>query len=133
MQVLKGKPCVVQAENSDVKLHVRKGVKGILLGNIHTDIARFSHLIPRNDCVLGPVCEYHIHPLNFNGKVMFSKAKFRLEIPHALENVYATEKKLKIRCMESGKTRYISHSSEPFHVKTHHFLSENDFLFDRLC
>lgn len=102
VKILDGKEYVIQAENSDVKLHVPKGVKGLLLGNIHTDISRFSHLIPRNDCLIGPICEFSLHPVKDHPVMNPKGEKFCLQIPHIVKQLDRVRDRIKVRCWKNG-------------------------------
>ena len=78
---MKGEPCVIQAKNSQVKLHFPRGVHGVVLGSIHTIHSKFLHLIPDSVCVVGPMCEYSVHTF-INGPQVASFEKFLLQVPH---------------------------------------------------
>ena len=106
--LVRGEPCVVQAENSQVKLHVPKGVYGAILANVHTNHARFMHHVPNNDCVIAPVCEYHLQEpyreliLDKTVKVKVlppnpEDIKFRIEIPHILKDVDYVRPHIRVR------------------------------------
>lgn len=103
VRILDGKPCVVQAENSDVKLHVPNGIKGILLGKIHTDFSRFLHFLRKDRCVVAPMCEYYIHPLKFTESVKPSDEKFRLQVPHTVEDFHENRNKIRVHCFANGE------------------------------
>ena len=90
VQVVKfvdGEPCIIQAENSQVKLHVPKGVHGAILANVHTNHAQFMHHVPKNDCLVAPICEYHLQQL-YQTKLTHPKdVKYRIEMPHIVKDV----------------------------------------------
>ena len=98
MKLVNGKDCVVQADNSQVKLKVPKGVNGAILSNIHSNHARFMHHIPENDCLLAPICEYHLQEpyreLILGKKIKVEilpqnpeDIKYMIEIPHIVKDV----------------------------------------------
>ena len=82
VEIIHGSAVTIQALHSDVILHVPDGVFGVILGNIHTDHWRFRHLVPGNECIISPICEFHSH-----GSTIQPKPKFRLLIPHILRNI----------------------------------------------
>ena len=87
-----GSAVTIQALHSDVILHVPDGVYGIILGNIHTDHWRFRHLVPENDCIISPICEFHFHGSNTQ-----PKPKFTLLIPHIVVNIERTSQYIKVK------------------------------------
>ena len=108
VRIVKGEPCVIQAKNSQVKLHVPKGVHGTVLGKIHTNHTKFLHLIPDSECVVGPMCEYSIHPF-INGSQIHSTEQFLLQIPHVIQNLTEVGYQLKVQCvnLNAGVTKLV--------------------------
>lgn len=104
--------CVVQAEKSDVKLQVPRGVNGILLANIHTDMKRFSHLISGNDCLIGPICEYFIK-MEGGAALPYGKM-FKLQIPHILTDIEEVKKSIAVNCVKNGKLYLLSYRPPPW-------------------
>ena len=98
VKLVNGEPCVVQPKNSQVNLHVSKGVYGAILANVHTNHAQFMHHIPRNDCLISPVCEFHLQK-PYRELILGTKIKienlqpiaedieYRIETPHIVKNV----------------------------------------------
>ena len=103
-----GEPSIIQAENSQIKLHVPKGVYGAILANIHTNYARFLHHIPDDDCLVSPICEYHLQKpyqeliLGKTIEVKFLKprpdgVKYRIQIPHIVKDVDKVQSLIRVR------------------------------------
>ena len=103
VELIKGRSRRIQAAKSEVILHVPEGVYGALLANIHTNAARFIHHIPKSDCLVAPICEYHLQPYLQeevclgNGKRIKQlsprpvsspqKKKYIIKIPHIVRNI----------------------------------------------
>ena len=82
-KILGGEACTIQAPKSDVKVHVPEGRYGCLFGNIFTNYPDLVHLIPNNECLLGPICAFVFS--SFGGDKTFNK--FWLQIPHKTQNL----------------------------------------------
>ena len=85
VKIVNGEPCSIQGPNSGVILHVPRGVHGAIVASIHTNNARFMHHIPRGDCLVSPVCEYHLQPAL--GKSSVQVGKFKIQIPHIVKDL----------------------------------------------
>ena len=103
VRIVKGEPCVIQAQNSLVKLHVPKGVHGAVFGNIHTIHSKFLHLIPDSECIVGPMCEYSVHPF-IQGPQVPSHEQFQLQIPQILGQKAVQQKKIRVRYSNNANT-----------------------------
>ena len=121
--LVKGEPCVVQAENSQVQLHVPKGVHGAILANIHTNNARFMHHVPDNDCLVSPICEYHLQQpyreqsLHERLKIPIpphlpEDPKYQIDIPHIVKDVDNVRPHIRVQHgnLHSGKPALETHS-----------------------
>ena len=113
VRLVKGVPCKIQAAKSKVILHVPEGVNGAILANIHTNVSRFSKHIPENDCLIAPICEYHLQPyvqeqlslgdrnndsqISSNIEHSSPKMKYKIEIPHIVTDVEKVRPHLKVR------------------------------------
>ena len=108
VKLVKGEPCVVQAQNSQVKLQIPEGVHGAILANIHTNHARFVRHVPENNCLVSPICEYHLQqPYQENSlseKYGFpippplpELTKYRIEIPHIIKDVDKVRPHIRVR------------------------------------
>ena len=60
---------------------------------LHTDHSKFADLVPVQECIVGPVCEYHVQYKPGYGT-------FILQIPHIVENNKEAKEKLKIQIQE---------------------------------
>ena len=120
VEIIHGSALTIQALYSDVILHVPDGVYGIILGNIHTDHGRFRHLVPENDCIISPICEFHFH-----GSTIQPKPKFRLLVPHILRNIEKTARyiQVKFQLKQDGVLQQAKHSNS-------HPLASNDVIYE---
>ena len=91
VELLSGEGKTVQAKGSAAKLTIPQGVQGVLLGKVHTNISRFLRHIPRNECVVGPICEYSIHTL-LKGPPIPQDVQYQIKIPYILKDVYKVHK-----------------------------------------
>ena len=123
--LVQGEPCVVQAQNSQVQLHVPKGVHGAILANIHTNNARFMHHVPHKDCLVAPICEYHLQQpyreqsLSERYKILIppplcEDVKYRIDIPHIVQDVDCVRPRIRVRHgnLHSGKPALQKHSAK---------------------
>ena len=103
VEIIHGSAVTIQALHSDVILHVPDGVYGIILGNIHTDHWRFRHLVPKDDCIIGPICEFF-----FRGTDALKEEKFILNVPHVLSDARQARNKIKVkhRSQSNGTLSY---------------------------
>ena len=85
VRIVNGQQCTIQALNSDVILHVPEGVHGAVLANIHTDPTRFIKNIPKDDCLVSPICEYHLEPSL--GRKPSTGKNYKIQIPHIVADV----------------------------------------------
>ena len=106
VQLLNGKSCSIRAAQSEVILHVPEGVHGVLLANIHTNAVKFFRLIPEHECLLGPICEYHVLPyldevcLGKRKRIRSltrSQEKYKIQIPHSVRDIERVRPHLKLR------------------------------------
>ena len=91
-----GEACLVRAPYSDVILHVPEGIYGILLGKIRTNLSRYSHLFPHNECVMSPICEYSFHQL-LDKPAVSKNAKYRIQIPHVARDIHKPGQQIIVR------------------------------------
>ena len=94
VELVYGKVCTVQAPNSDVKLHVPKGVHGAILLNIHTNHAKFINLVQENDCLVGPICEYHFQPSLYKSEPQVGK--YKIQIPHIVKDIRTLRRHIRV-------------------------------------
>ena len=67
-----------------------------VLGNTHTDAEKFQHHIPSEDCLVAPICEYHLQP--FISRILPSQAKYSIQVPHMVRNISPKRKYIRVRC-----------------------------------
>lgn len=85
----------MQGPNLETLLHIPEGVYAALLGNIGMSPHQLRHHIPRNDCLVTPICEYHLHP--FIGRTTPSDTKFKLRMPHIVRKISQVKDSIRIR------------------------------------
>ena len=95
VRLIRGRGCTIQGPDSDTLLHIPHGVYAALLGNIYTDPSKLMHHIPAKDCLVAPICEYHLQP--FIGKILPKDIKYKIQMPHIIRNVQQTQKYIRIR------------------------------------
>ena len=95
MRLIRGRSCTIQGTHSDTLLHIPDGIFAVLLGNIHTNPNKFRYHIPRNDCLVAAICEYHIQP--FLGKLLPENAKYKICVPHIVRNIQQVSKNIRVR------------------------------------
>ena len=95
VRIISGTSCTVQGTNSETLLHVPEGVFAALLGNIHTHSSKFSQHIPRDDCLVAPICEYHLQP--FLGRTLPLHATYKLQVPHIVRDLLGVRKHIRVR------------------------------------
>ena len=88
VRLIRGRSCTIQRTDSDTLLHIPDGVYAALLGSIHTDPNKFRHHIPQKDCLVAPICEYHLQP--FLGQLLPEDAKYKICVPHIVRICSAT-------------------------------------------
>ena len=95
VEIVHGSAVAIQAQHSDVILHVPDGVYGIILGNIHTDHWKFRHHVGKKDCIIGPMCEYYLK--RFDDRPEDYGAVFRMLVPHNLKDYDLEKGKIKVK------------------------------------
>ena len=111
VEIIHGSAVTIQALHSDVILHVPDGVYGIILGNIHTDHWRFRHLVPENDCIISPICNFY-----WKDSDIKSATKFKLQVCHIFQNIYTIADKIKVIRRENGESitaKYFTPKQDP--------------------
>ena len=86
----------IRAEGSEVTLTTPPPTRALVLGNIHSNHSRFQHLIPSNECIVGPMCQYSIHPFT-NNPGTAQRETFILKIPHIAKNVENIKNYFRVR------------------------------------
>ena len=95
VRIIRGRSCTIQGSNSEILLHIPDGVYAAILGNIHTNPTKFRRHIPRKDCLVAPICEYHLQP--FIRKILPRQARYMLQVPHVVRNVSKVTKHIRVR------------------------------------
>ena len=95
VKIIRGKSCTIRGHNSDILLHIPDGVYAALIGNIHTHPTKFRHHIPGKDCLVAPICEYHLQP--FVGRILPRQLNCELKVPHVVRNVNEVKKHIRVR------------------------------------
>ena len=95
VRIVRGEPCTIQIPNSEVLLHVPPGVHGAVLANIHTNHAKFLDHIPKNDCVVSPICEYHLQP-SIDSRLP-ADVTYKLQVPHIIRAIPQVKDKITIK------------------------------------
>ena len=125
VEIVHGSAVTIQALHSDVILHVPDGVYGIILGNVHTDHWRFRHLVPENDCIIGPMCEFHVK----GSKIPC--ARFRIQVPHIVSDIKRVRDYLKVRHMGSLDSSYITEENpaqKALHCPDTYYTVDNQYF-----
>ena len=92
--VINGESTTLQDLHSEVSVDIPKGNKATLWQKIHTEFSRFLHIVPDEECFIGPVVELHLKPFSDEES---GQRQYRIKIPHCLQ----TEEELslvKVRC-----------------------------------
>ena len=82
--ISQGKALTLQAEKSDVSLHVPDGIHAVLKGCVHTDHSRFIKAIPPDECIVAPMVEFHDHPIPMAPIHQPTKPQYIVRIPHCV-------------------------------------------------
>ena len=106
VRFVRGVPCTIQGPDSEVLLHVPEGINAAVLANIHTNHAKFLDHIPENDCVVSPICEYHLQP--FIGSKLPTDIIYTLQVPHVVSDVPEARKSLKIQHISTERAALIN-------------------------
>ena len=95
LKIVNGEQCIVRGQNSEVLLNVPRGIHGVILANVHTNNARFTRHIPKNDCLVSPVCEYHL--LAFLYKPNLKVGRYQIDIPTIVKGNWALPAHITVR------------------------------------
>ena len=96
VRIVKGNSATIRAFGSDVVLRTPKNLYAVILGNIHVNHAPFQHLVPANECIVGPICEYSVHPL-INSPTRSSELMYQLQIPHIIKDIETVKHCIRVR------------------------------------
>ena len=56
-----GEERTLQGHESDVQLFIPQYVHGLLISSVCTDNSEFSHQIPDDECIIGPMVGFQLH------------------------------------------------------------------------
>ena len=117
--LIKGDAVTLQDPHSDVSVDIPAGIKGILRWKIHFEFSRFLHIVPDDECFIGPVVELHLKPFpeeeseKERSSVKVPTENVKEEVPFGkLENRQDSEDKcfvrpfVEIHVEETGQHRY---------------------------
>ena len=95
---IKGDAVTLQDPESNVSVDIPAGIKGILRRKIHTEFSRFLHIVPDEECFIGPVVELHLKPFPDDES---EQHQYRIRIPHCLQ----TKEEMSLVKVRCGDTR----------------------------
>ena len=82
--VTMGKSGFYRAQYSSVVLGVPDGPTVVVTQRIHTNLSRFSNIIPDDEYFIGPVAELHAKDLG--NRVTDTSPMYSIKIPHCVRN-----------------------------------------------
>ena len=96
--VINGESMTLQDLRSEVSVDIPSGIKATLWQKVHTEFSRFLHIVPDDECFIGPVVELHLKPFP---DVESGQRQYRIKIPHCLH----TEEEMSMVKVRCGDTR----------------------------
>ena len=93
-QELEGESCLMQAEGSDVSLHVPESIYGTITSKTFTDHSKFQKLISDNECLVSPICEFLLDP---DQRQIPADVMYTAKIPHSIPDVKKAENYIIVR------------------------------------
>ena len=96
--VIEGEDVTLKDVKSAVSIDVPPNVEGTLWQKVHTEFSRFLHIVPEEECFIGPVAEFHLKTFK---KDETSRHRYRIKIPHCLQ----TEEQMSSVMVRCGDTR----------------------------
>ena len=79
-----GRATILKDVKSEVQLHVPDDVCGLIVGHAHTSFRPFLDYVPRKECFVSPIPEYHFIP--DEGKDEGPAPWFTIQIPHRIKS-----------------------------------------------
>ena len=136
--LIKGDALTLQEPHSDVSVDIPAGIEGTFWRKFHTEFSRFLHIVPDEECFIGPVVELHLKPFpdEENGQ-----PQYRIKIPHCLQ----TEEEMslvKVRCGDTRrkipfyklqKKQEASGKLPYYEVDEHYVIVHTDHFSDHVC
>ena len=128
VKIVNGEPCSIHGPNSDVLLHVPRGVCGAILANVYTNNARFLNHIPSSDCLVSPVCEYHLQPSLYQNYPQVGQ--FKIQIPHIVKDVNKVRPHIRVSFgnLYSGKMVKVNTSNHGQTNSLHYEINEQKVI-----
>ena len=136
--VINGESTTLPDLHSQVSVDVPKGIKATLWQKVHTEFSRFLHIVPDDECFVGPVVEMHLKPFL---KEKNGQHQYRIKIPHCLKT---EEGRLSVK-VRSGDLRKkipfdeLKHKHETsgqipcFEVDEHNVIIYINHFTDHIC
>ena len=83
-----GEATTLQAPKSKVSLYTPEGISAVLIGCVYTDYLRFMKAIPREECIIAPLVEFHNLPLSTSKDQPNprNEPQYIIRIPHCIPN-----------------------------------------------
>ena len=86
---------MIKKANSDVILYTPRGIKGVILANLHTNDGWFLKHISERECLVAPICEYFLQPelkdlKNYKENSSTTQPKdqqYLIRIPHVIKDI----------------------------------------------
>ena len=92
--VTQGEGITLQAPDSDISLTVPRGVRSTIMGHIHTNYTCFRDVIPRDECIISPMVEFHSQELGVDEGV--GPYQYKIRIPHCFNRGQLSA--IRVRC-----------------------------------
>ena len=136
--VINGESTTLQDLHSEVSVDIPSGIKATLWQKIHTEFSRFLHIVPDDECFIGPVVELHLKP--FPDKES-GQRQYRIKIPHCLQTeeersyvkVRSGDLGKKIPFLEMQNKQGSSGKIPCYEVDEHHIIVHTNHFSDHIC
>ena len=144
--VIQGEAMTLQDSNSDVSVHVPEGVRAVLWQRVYTEFSRFRGVVPKDECMVGPVVEIHVEELGEKQEAV--RDHYKIKIPHCLTkkeqlssikvksgNIYSKRKFVKLKTKKKNRNRSISYEVDEKYVTIHstHFCQFVCSTSEQIC
>ena len=136
--LIKGDAVTLQDPHSDVYVDIPAGIKGTVWQKIHTEFSRFLHIVPGEECFIGPVVELHLKPFPDEES---GQRQYRIKIPHCLQTeeerssvkVRSGDLAKKIPFREMPNKQEASEKLPYYEVDDHHVIIHTHHFSDHIC
>ena len=85
-------------------LGVPEGSRAVVRQHIHTNLSRFSHIIPDDECFIGPIVEVQAKDLSTSGNG--PQPMYTIQIPHCVKTSQHREN-IRVRYDEQGISKLL--------------------------